>query len=138
MVAGRYTVLRELGRGGMGVVWLAEDSTIGRRVAIKELLLPAGIAPDERHVFEERVLREARTAGRLNDPGIVTVHDVLQEGGNTFIVMEVIEAPNLADVIKQHGPMPPDQVLRVADGCCRRWWPRTRPALCIGTSSPAT
>jgi serine/threonine protein kinase len=115
VVAGRYTVIRELGRGGMGVVWLAEDQTIGRRVAIKELLLPAGIPLAERHVFEERVLREARTAGRLSDPGIVTVHDVVQVDGATFIVMELIEAPNLSEVIQQHGALPVDQVLKVAE-----------------------
>nr|WP_225953912.1 serine/threonine-protein kinase [Kibdelosporangium phytohabitans] len=108
-------MLEELGRGGMGVVWLAEDLTIGRRVAVKELHLPQGIAPQERQVFEERVLREARTAGRLSDPGIVTVHDVVREHGNTFIVMELIEAPNLAEVVERHGPLPVDQVLRVAE-----------------------
>ncbi|MFC0108850.1 serine/threonine-protein kinase [Kibdelosporangium aridum] len=113
--AGRYRVLEELGRGGMGVVWLAEDLTIGRRVAIKELLLPHNIAPQERQVFEERVLREARTAGRLNDPGIVTVHDVVREHGSTFLVMELIEAKNLADVVAQHGPVPVDQVLKIAE-----------------------
>ncbi|HEY7595318.1 MAG TPA: serine/threonine protein kinase, partial [Actinophytocola sp.] len=68
VIAGRYVVLEEIGRGGMGIVWLAEDNTIGRRVAIKELHLPAGVPDDERKVLEERVLREARTAGRLNDP----------------------------------------------------------------------
>jgi serine/threonine protein kinase len=115
VVAGRYTVIRELGRGGMGVVWLAEDRTIGRQVAIKELLLPPGIAPRERQVFEERVLREARTAGRLSDPSIVTVHDVVQEDGATYIVMELIEAENLSEVIRQHGPMPVEQVLKIAE-----------------------
>ncbi|TCO56715.1 serine/threonine-protein kinase [Actinocrispum wychmicini] len=115
VIAGRYTVVRELGRGGMGVVWLAEDSTIGRQVAIKELLLPQGIPPAERQVFEERVLREARTAGRLSDPGIVTVHDVVQADGATFIVMELVEAPDLADLVKRHGPMPPERVLKIAD-----------------------
>ncbi len=114
VIAGRYFILREIGRGGMGVVWLAEDRTIGRRVAIKELHLPDGIEPQERHIFEERVLREARTAGRLNDPGIVTVFDVLQEHGNTFIVMELIEAPTLADIVKQSGPLSEDHTARVA------------------------
>ncbi len=115
VVAGRYAFIRELGRGGMGVVWLGEDRTIGRQVAIKELLLPPGIPPHEREVFEQRVLREARTAGRLSDPGIVTVHDVVQENGATYIVMELIEAENLADVIRAHGPMPAGQVLKIAE-----------------------
>jgi serine/threonine protein kinase len=114
-VANRYVIVSELGRGGMGVVWLAEDKTIGRRVAIKELLLPAGIPPAEGHVFEERVLREARTAGRLSDPGIVTVHDVLQEDGATFIVMELIEAPNLSDVVLRSGPLQAEQLVKIAD-----------------------
>src|SRR5439155_11897293 len=115
VIAGRYSVLTELGRGGMGVVWLAEDRTIGRRVAIKELHLPDGIPPAERAVFEERVLREARTAGRLNDPAVVTVHDIVQESGGTYIVMELIEAPTLTDYVRQHGPLPADAAASVAE-----------------------
>jgi serine/threonine protein kinase len=99
----------------MGIVWLAEDRTIGRRVAIKELHLPHGIAPSERQVFEERVLREARTAGRLNDPGIVTVYDVVQEQGGTFIVMELVEYPDLADVVRQHGALSTSFVAKIAE-----------------------
>jgi serine/threonine protein kinase len=115
VIGGRYVVLREIGRGGMGVVWLAEDRTIGRRVAIKELRLPDGIDPQERHVYEQRVLREARTAGRLSDPAIVTVFDVVQEHGTTFIVMELIEAPTLADIVRQRGPLSEAFAARVAD-----------------------
>jgi eukaryotic-like serine/threonine-protein kinase len=115
VVGGRYVILHEIGRGGMGVVWLAEDRTIGRRVAIKELHLPDGIAPQERAIYEERVLREARTAGRLSDPAIVTVFDVVQESGNTFIVMELIEAPTLADVVRQRGPLSEAFAARVAE-----------------------
>lgn len=114
LVAGRYEIITEIGRGGMGVVWLAEDRTIGRRVAIKELHLPEGVPPSERGVFEERVLREARTAGRLNDPAVVTVYDVLAEAGNTYIVMELIQAPTLADLVKQSGPLPADAVAALA------------------------
>jgi serine/threonine protein kinase len=112
---GRYTLLDELGRGGMGIVWLAEDKTIGRRVAVKELLLPRDTPPHERQVFEERVLREARTAGRLNDPGIVTVYDVLQEHNVTFIVMELVEAPDLSDIVRQHGPLSSSFVAKIAE-----------------------
>ena len=115
VIAGRYAVLHELGRGGMGVVWLAEDTTIGRHVAIKELHLPDGTPVAERMVFEERVLREARTAGRLNDPAVVTVHDVLQESGATYIVMELIQAPTLADVVRDRGPLKQDAVARLAE-----------------------
>jgi hypothetical protein len=116
IIAERYGLIREIGRGGMGIVWLAEDRMIGRRVAIKELHLPEGIPPGERGVFEERVLREARTAGRLNDPAVVTVYDVLQDGGTgtTNIVMELIEAPTLSDIVRQSGPLPQDAVASLA------------------------
>jgi len=115
MVAGRYAILNELGRGGMGIVWLAEDTMIGRHVAIKELHLPEGVPHSERTTFEQRVLREARTAGRLNDPAVVTVYDVVQESGATYIVMELIQAPTLSDVIKERGPLPAEQVAKLAD-----------------------
>ncbi|GLZ40143.1 serine/threonine-protein kinase [Actinokineospora sp. NBRC 105648] len=115
VVAGRYAILNELGRGGMGVVWLAEDRMIGRHVAIKELHLPEGVPSSERTVFEERVLREARTAGRLNDPAVVTVYDVVQESGATYIVMELIQAPTLSDVVRERGPLPAEQVAKLAE-----------------------
>jgi hypothetical protein len=115
VVAGRYALLREIGRGGMGIVWLSDDRTIGRRVAIKELHLPDGVGAAERQVFEERVLREARAAGRLNDPGVVTVYDVVREHGTTYIVMELIEATTLSDLVAQRGPLPQDAVARLAE-----------------------
>ncbi|GAB3450211.1 serine/threonine-protein kinase [Actinophytocola sediminis] len=115
LVAGRYALLQEIGRGGMGVVWLAEDRMIGRRVAVKEVHLPAGVPPAERQVLEERVLREARAAGRLNDPAVVTVYDVVQEAGNTFIVMELLEAATLTDVVSRQGPLSQDAVARLAE-----------------------
>ncbi|MPZ81467.1 MAG: protein kinase [Actinophytocola sp.] len=99
----------------MGIVWLTEDRTIGRQVAIKELHLPAGVPPDERAVLEQRVLREARTAGRLNDPAVVTVYDVLQESGNTYIVMELIQAPTLSAIVTRQGPLPQEAVARLAE-----------------------
>ena len=109
LVAGRYAVLGELGRGGIGVVWRAEDRVIGRQVALKELGVPPGLAERERAAFTERVLREARTAGRLNDPAIVTVYDVVPEDGAMFIVMELVEATTLADLVTRDGPLPPDR-----------------------------
>ncbi len=105
VIGGRYVVLAELGRGGMGIVWRAEDRVMGRHVAVKELHLPSGIPPAERLLFRERLLREARTAGRLNDPGIVTVYDVVTDNGVDHIVMELIEARTLADVVAASGPL---------------------------------
>ncbi len=98
VVAGRYAISAELGRGGMGVVWRAEDRVLGRPVALKELATPPG-------TNLERVMREARTAGRLNDPAVVTVYDVVSEQGATFIVMELVVAPTLADIIEREGPL---------------------------------
>ncbi|WP_284743975.1 serine/threonine-protein kinase [Amycolatopsis sp. RTGN1] len=106
VVAGRYALLGELGRGGMGVVWRAQDQVIGRQVAVKELRLPDA---ESAAVFSERALREVRTGGRLNDPAVVTVYDVVTDGGTTFIVMELVEAPSLADLVRQRGPMPAAQ-----------------------------
>ncbi|PRX51069.1 serine/threonine protein kinase [Prauserella shujinwangii] len=113
VVAGRYTLLGELGRGGMGVVWRGEDTVIGRPVAVKELAVPSGAeAPG---VFQERVLREVRTGGRLNDPAVVTVYDVVTEGGTTFIVMELVEAPTLAELVRREGPLPPHRVAAIGE-----------------------
>jgi serine/threonine protein kinase len=114
VIAGRYALVAELGRGGMGIVWRAQDRHIGRFVAIKELHLPDGIAHEERRVLEERALREARTAGKLNDPSIVTVYDAINENGTTYIVMELVEAATLSTLISTHGPMPPNQVVSIA------------------------
>ncbi|MER7011193.1 serine/threonine-protein kinase [Saccharopolyspora sp. NPDC000359] len=114
LIGGRYQVVQELGRGGMGIVWRAWDQVIGREVAIKELHLPDGVPPEERQVYEERVLREARTAGRLNDPAVVTVHDVFAEAGTTYIVMELVPAITLAQHVAQHGPLRPEQAADLA------------------------
>ncbi|GAA3644035.1 hypothetical protein GCM10022267_33170 [Lentzea roselyniae] len=99
LVAGRYATIRELGRGGMGVVWLAEDRVIGRQVALKEL----------RTTETERVLREARTAGRLNSPNVVGLYDVIVEHGVTYLVMELVEAPTLSEVMTR-GSLSEDEV----------------------------
>jgi hypothetical protein len=114
VIGGRYVVLAELGRGGMGIVWRAEDRMMGRHVAVKELHLPDGLGPDDRQLFRERLLREARTAGRLNDPAIVTVYDVVSDGGVDHIVMELIEAPTLSDVVARSGPLSENAVIEVA------------------------
>ena len=105
VVASRYQLLRLLGRGGMGAVWHAHDTLLGRDVAIKEIWHPtAGSAPvDPADPFIARALREARAAARLRHPGIVTVHDVVTDEGRPWIVMELINGRSLAQAIQDHG-----------------------------------
>ncbi|SDJ75975.1 Serine/threonine protein kinase [Lentzea albidocapillata subsp. violacea] len=104
LVANRYALLAELGRGAMGVVWRAQDQVLGRAVALKELHPPQGIAAEERNVLEERMLREARTAGRLNHPAVVTVYDIVRENDRTYLAMELVDALDLAGIVQKHGP----------------------------------
>ncbi|GLY97757.1 serine/threonine-protein kinase [Actinoplanes sp. NBRC 103695] len=99
VVAGRYRLLRELGRGGMGAVWHAHDDLLGRDVAIKEIRLPHG--DDDPMV--KRALREAQAAARLKHPGIITVHNVVTEAGRPWIIMELVPGRSLADTIREHG-----------------------------------
>ncbi|GAA2027317.1 serine/threonine-protein kinase [Catenulispora yoronensis] len=110
VIAERYVLRAELGRGGMGIVWRGEDRVIGRAVAVKEMRLGEGVTDAERAEFEQRILREARTAGRLNDPAVVTVYDVVHDQGSIYIVMELVEAPTLADIVRRSGPLAPAMV----------------------------
>src|SRR5215217_3816554 len=110
IVAGRYALKVPLGRGGMGVVWRAHDAVLGREVAVKEVVFPPSMADDERRPAQARVLREARAAARLNHPGAVTLYDVVQDHGGTFIVMELVDAPTLAELVAEQGTMAPGRV----------------------------
>src|SRR5689334_16433297 len=110
----RYRLVRELGRGGMGAVWLGQDTVLGRDVAFKELLLPGNVPADERAVYQERVLREARIASQLQDPAVVTVYDLISEDDQTFIVMELIKAPTLDELVDLDGPLDVKSAARLA------------------------
>ncbi len=94
---GRYEVQGELGRGAMGVVYRAEDPLLGRKVAIKTILLAGD--PAEREDYEARFLQEARAAGGLNHPNIVTIHDVGREGEMVYMAMELVEGVELREMI---------------------------------------
>jgi hypothetical protein len=110
-IADRYAMRTPpLGRGGMGVVWRARDTVLGREVAIKEVQVPENLPADERARLRGRVMREARVAARLNHAGAVTLHDIVDEGGRPFIVMELVEAPTLTDLVDERGPLPPGDV----------------------------
>lgn len=112
ILAGRYTLRSQLGRGGMGTVWLATDAVLGRQVAVKEVTFPV-VAEDERRVLRERTMREARAAARFEHPRVTTVHDVVEEDGKPWIVMEHVPSRTLAQVIRDQGPLPAHLVARV-------------------------
>ena len=108
-VAGRYSVQRELGRGGMGVVYLAREVRLDRPVALK--VLPRGKALDPG--LRERFLGEARTAARLSHPHIVPVHAVDEAGDFVFFAMAFIAGETLGERIRSRGPLPPGKAARV-------------------------
>jgi serine/threonine protein kinase len=112
LVAGRYQLVRELGRGGMSVVWLAVDTALGRQVALKELHRPAGLPEADRELYRRRAQQEARSAARIRHPNAVTLHDVLSDAsdGTDYLVMEFIEGPTLADLISREGALPAPRV----------------------------
>ncbi|MDP9398812.1 MAG: serine/threonine protein kinase [Actinomycetota bacterium] len=112
-IGGRYQLLEMLGRGGMGVVWRARDELLGRLVAIKEVLPPAGLTSGERHVLRDHTLREARAAARIHSRAAVTVFDVVEQDGRPWIVMELLEARSLAEVLRDQGPCTPAETARV-------------------------
>lgn len=105
MIADRYTLQREIGRGGMGAVWLARDEVLGRLVALKRVgVVPGGGTPDL-----ERAEREARLAARLNHPHVVAVFDLVTEGDQQWLVMEYVEGSTLAGLVRRDGALTPDQ-----------------------------
>src|SRR5436190_16783771 len=108
-VAGRYSLERELGRGGMGVVYLAREVRLDRPVAIK--LLPPSKATDPK--LRERFLREARTAAKLSHPNVIPIHAVEEIGGFVFFAMAYIEGETLTERVRQRGPLPPSEASRV-------------------------
>ena len=114
-IAGRYRVLREVGRGGMGAVWLCQDERLGRQVAVKQVGHVSGEAPDV-----ARAMREARSSAPLNHPNVVAIYDAIDEGDHIWLVMEYVDGRTLAQIIAEDGPVPPERVAeigaQVADG----------------------
>jgi eukaryotic-like serine/threonine-protein kinase len=113
VLVGRYRLITPLGSGGMGTVWLARDELLDRQVGVKEVRPPAGVTERERGMLRERTLREARIAARLRHPNVVAVHDVIEDGDQPWIVMELGPARSLRDVIQQGGPLTPQQAAQI-------------------------
>ena len=110
---GRYQIVGELGRGAMGVVYHAIDPNIGRPVAIKTIHFGGLRSPEEQNRLRERLFREARSAGILSHPGIVTVYDVEQQGEFAYIAMEFVDGPTLDQVLSEAHPIPPERMFSI-------------------------
>ena len=118
LFAERYIIDRQLGKGGMGVVYKAEHSALDRTVAIKILKPPDRIEDDPK--FDERFMREAAAAAKLHHANTITVHDFGQTvEGQLFIVMEFLEGRDLRTILRRAGPMSADRVIHIASQICR-------------------
>jgi len=108
-VISHYRIIRKLGQGGMGEVYLADDSVLGRKVAIK--VLPEDSVSDDQ--ARRRLLREARAAATLDHPNICSIHEVGDEDGSAFIVMQYVEGQTLSERLREK-PMSLKESLDIA------------------------
>lgn len=113
ILAGRYRIVEQLGRGGMGVVWRAVDEVLHREVALKELRTYTDAGAPELADLGLRMQREARAAARVRHPGVVAVHDVAEVDGRPLIVMELVDGPSLDDVLNDRGLLDPREAAAI-------------------------
>ncbi len=107
MIAGRYSLEREIGRGGSGVVWLGRDEILGRQVALKRI----GLLPGEDRTDLARAEREARLSAQLNHPHVVAIFDVVVDGDTDarWLVMEYVAGRTLGELVRERGRLAPDE-----------------------------
>ncbi|KAA0931846.1 serine/threonine-protein kinase [Streptomyces apricus] len=113
LVAERYRLLSPLGEGGMGTVWRARDEVLRREVAIKEVRAPSGLAAEKIERMYTRLEREAWAAARITARNVITVHDVVTDGGRPWIVMELVRGRSLADLLEEQGTLRPQEAARI-------------------------
>src|SRR5215475_2779509 len=115
-VSDRYRLVRPLGAGGMGRVWLGQDEVLHRDVAIKEVIPPPGLTESESDEAATRGLREARAIARLNHPNVVRIYDVVAAEPHPWIIMEYVPSRSLQQVLEEDGPMRPAEAARIGLG----------------------
>lgn len=132
---GKYKIVKSLGQGGFGITYLAEQTNLNRKICIKEFFLKeygertesantdadatvltgvsavTSAAAEIMGRYREKFIKEARTIARLDHPGIVRIHDVFEENGTAYYVMDFIEGENLNDLVKREGPLSEDRAL---------------------------
>ncbi|MCA6096042.1 serine/threonine protein kinase [Streptomyces sp. SCA3-4] len=113
LLAGRYRLLEQLGQGGMGVVWLALDEVLDREVAAKEVRAPEHMNDEDVRVLYARLKQEARAAARVTHPNVITVHDVVEQQGRPWIVMELVRGQSLDKVLRQEGVLQVKEAARI-------------------------
>ncbi|MGW3564125.1 protein kinase domain-containing protein [Streptomyces sp. NPDC000941] len=116
LIAGRYRLVEQIGRGGMGTVWRAQDELLDRQVALKQLHMSPHLAEEEVATLFERTRREARSAARIAHPNVVVVHDVVEDSGMPCIVMEYVPSTTLGDLLKSGRTIAPDEAARIGRG----------------------
>ncbi|MDW8104112.1 MAG: protein kinase [Armatimonadota bacterium] len=112
-VIGKYRLLREVGEGGMAKVFEAEDQTIGRRVALKLLVIPPAVSEREKCLLLQRFQQEAQAAGVLSHPNIITVYEVGEDGDLHYIAMEMLTGTTLRQLLRHRGRLAADQALSI-------------------------
>ena len=115
---GRFEIIREIGKGAMGVVYLAHDPKIDRRIAIKTIAIPPGVSDEEARETRHRFVREAQAAGKLTHPNIITVYDVVEEKDLSYIAMEYIEGETLECHTRPGNLLPLPRVLALMAQAC--------------------
>src|SRR6187455_662819 len=115
LIAGKYRVEREIGRGGMSVVFGAKHVVTGRRFALKWLLPEISVNPES----AERFIRESQVSGRLQHPNVVEVFDIGQDAGTHYMVMEWLAGESLADRLERVGPLSVREACRYLIPCMR-------------------
>ncbi|GAA4580234.1 hypothetical protein GCM10023194_08030 [Planotetraspora phitsanulokensis] len=114
LIVKRYRLVRALGQGSMGIVWEGHDTLLDRAVAVRQVLFPPDLRESRKAELTQRLAREARQAERLRHPNIAAVHDVAEEDGTTYLVMELVRSRSLDGIVASEGPLTPERAATVA------------------------
>ena len=113
LVAGRYRLIRRIGHGGMGAVWLAHDQLLDREVAVKQVLNTSGMDDSQAETSRARALREGRLAARLSHRNAISMHDVALDRDEPWLVMEYLPSHSVADVLRDNGTIGPTEAAQI-------------------------